>query len=107
MKKADVVAAFESGKIVTIGVFLHFKKEVIAYRDSKTGKPATFDKLEYAVLTANGVVMVQPDTRKIPDFDFAKFECPFKQMDKVVVEVHTMSVNLGVTTIGGNITKLD
>lgn len=107
MKQAEVIKQFESGRILTIGQFLFFKKEVVAYRDSKTGKPATFDKVEFAVLTANGVVLVQPDTRKIPDFDFAKFECPFKQMDKVVVEIDSMTVDKGVTTIGGKISKLE
>jgi len=101
------MAAFNAGKIITVATFLHFKKETIGYRDRVSGKPATFDKIEFTVLTAGGVVFVQPDTRRIPNFEMDKYTCPFKPNDKVVVEIQSMSIDKGVTTIGGTIEKLD
>jgi len=100
------MAAFNAGKIITVATFLHFKKEVVAYR-GKDGKPATFDKIEYACLTANGIVFVQPDTRRIPGFDMENYKCPFKPNDKVVVELVSMTVDKGITTIGGSVSPLD
>jgi len=106
MKQAEVIAAFNSGKIITVATFLHFKKEVVAYR-GKDGKPATFDKIEYSVLTANGIAFVQPDTRRIPGFEMDKFQCPFKPNDRVVVEISTMTADKGIVTIGGIVHPLD
>jgi len=106
MKQTEVTAAFNAGKILTVAVFLHFKKEVVAYR-SKDGKPATFDKIEYACLTANGIVFVQPDTRRMPGFDMETHKCPFKPNDRVVVEINSMSVDKGITTIGGMVSPLE
>jgi len=106
MKQAEVIAAFNAGKILTVATFLHFKKEVVAYR-GKDGKPATFDKIEFAVLTANGIVFVQPDTRRIPGFEMETYKCPFKPNDKVVVEITSMAVDKGITTIGGTLAVLD
>lgn len=107
MKQAELLAAFNAGKIVVVGKFLHFKAETIAYRDRVSGKPATFDKIEFTVMTANGVVFVQPDTRRIPGFDIAKYKPPFAENAKVVVEIQSMVVEKGVTTIGGTIEALD
>lgn len=106
MKQAEVIAAFNAGKILTVATFLHFKKEVVAYR-GKDGKPATFDKVEYACLSANGIVFVQPDTRKMVGFDMETYKCPFKSGDKVVVEINSMAIDKGITTIGGTIQPLD
>jgi len=106
MKKAEVLAAFEAGKILTVATFLHFKKEVVAYR-GKDGKPATFDKIEFACLTANGIVFVQPDTRRIPGFDMETYKSPFQPSQKVVVEIFSMIVDKGITTIGGTVSVLD
>lgn len=106
MKQSEVTAAFNAGKIITVATFLHFKKETVAYRDDK-GKPATFDKLEFACLAASGVVFVQPDTRKIPGFDIHTFKCPFVPNDKVVVEIDKLEVVRGVTSIGGTVSKLE
>jgi len=107
MTKAKLLEAFNAGKILLVGKAMHFKKEVIAYRDRSTGKPATFDKVEFAVLGANGVVFVQPDTRKIPGFDMGKYENPFKPGQDVVVTIDTMSVDKGITTISGTVESLD
>lgn len=107
MKKADILGAVNKGAILTIGKFIDFKKEVVAYRDQKTGKPATFDKVEYAVKIATGVVFVQPDTRRIPGFDMATFKCDLQPMDDVVVTIQTMLAERGITTIGGTIEKLE
>jgi len=106
MKHAEVVAAFNAGKILTVATFLFFKKEVVAYR-GKDGKPATFDKIEYSVLTANGIAFVQPDTRRIPGFEMDKFVCPHKANDRVVVEIQTMTVDKGIVTIGGIVYPLE
>lgn len=106
MKQNEVIAAFNAGKILTVATFLHFKKEVVAYR-GKDGRPATFDKIEYTVLTANGVAFVQPDTRRIPGFDMETFKCQFQPNQKVVVEIATMTVDKGITTIGGSLSPLE
>lgn len=106
MKLAEVTAAFNAGKILTVATFMHFKKEVVAYR-GKDGKPATFDKIEFACLTANGVVFVQPDTRRMVGFDMETYKCPFKQGDKVVVEINSMTIDKGITTIGGTVSPLE
>jgi len=106
MKQLEVNAAFNAGKILTVATFLHFKKEVVAYR-GKDGKPATFDKIEFACLTANGIVFIQPDTRRMPGFEMETYKCPFKPNDRVVVEIHTMSIDKGITTIGGQLSPLE
>lgn len=107
MKKSDILGAINAGKIVAVGKFLDFKKEVVAYRDKPTGKPATFNKLEYCVKVAAGVVFVQPDTRKIPDFNMEAFKCTLQPMDEVLVEIHSMQTERGITTIGGTVSKLE
>lgn len=106
MKQAEVISAFNAGKILTVATFLFFKKEKVGYR-GKDGRPAEFDKIEFSVLTANGIVFVQPDTRKIPGFDMETYKCPFKPNDKVVVEIVSMSVDKGITTIGGTVSPLE
>jgi len=106
MKQVEVTAAFNAGKILTVATFCHFKKEVVAYR-GKDGKPATFDKIEFAVLTANGIVFVQPDTRKIPGFEMDTYKCQFKPNDRVVVEINSMAIEKGITTIGGTVSPLE
>jgi len=106
MKQVEVIAAFNAGKILTVATFLHFKKEVVAYR-GKDGKPATFDKIEFSVLTANGIAFVQPDTRRIPGFDMETYKCPFVPNQRVVVEISSMQVDKGITTIGGTVAPLD
>jgi len=107
MKQVGLLEAVQAGRILLVGTFLHFKKESIAYSDRKTGKPAVFDKIEYSILGANGVVFVQPDTRKMPGFDIAKFACPFKQGAKVVVDIERMEVDRGTTTISGTVELLE
>jgi len=107
MKKAQLQEQIISGKILTVGRFVDFKKDVVAYRDRKTGQPATFNKVEYAVKTALGVVFVQPDTRKIPGFSMDTFKCPFEMGDAVVIEIQSMVTERGITTIGGTVEKLE
>jgi len=107
MKQAELTAAFNAGKIITVARFLHFKKEVIPYRSRVDGKAATFNKVQYTVMTANGVVFVEPDTRQIPGFNMETFKCPFVDNEKIVVEITGMSTEKGVTTITGNVEKLD
>jgi len=107
MKQSELINQFNAGKILVVGQFAHFKKEKVAYRNKVSGAAAVFDKLEYAVLTANGIVFVQPDTRKIPGFDYDKFESPFKPNQKVVIEISSMIVEKGITVIGGTISALE
>lgn len=106
MKKAELLNAMLAGKILLVGKFVFMKKEVVPYRD-RDGKPATFNKLEFAVLSANGIVFVQPDTRKMPDFKMDTYKCPFKEMDTVVVEVERMETEKGQTTIAGRAEYLE
>jgi len=107
MKQAGLVGAIQAGKILFVGKFLLMKKDVVAYRDRESGQPATFNKVEYQVLGADGVVFVQPDTRKIPGFKMETHTCPFKQMQDVVVTIEKMEVSKGQTTIAGTIEALE
>jgi len=106
MKQNQLIDAIKAGKILLVGKFVFMKKEVVPYRD-RDGKPATFNKLEFAVLGANGIIFVQPDTRKMPDFKMDTYVCPFKEMDLVVVEVERMETEKGQTTISGMAQKLE
>lgn len=107
MKQSQILEQIKAGKILFIGKFLHMKKEKVAYRDRETKQSASFDKLEFSLLGANGVVFVQPDTRKIPGFKIETYESPFKAGQEVVVEVEKMQVERGQTTIAGNVTVLE
>lgn len=107
MKESELLASVKAGQLLLVGTFVHFKKEVVPYRDRKTGQPATFDKVEFQVLTANGVVSVQPDTRKIPGFKMDSYRCPFKPQQPVVVIVEGMVTERGNTTIAGSISALE
>jgi len=107
MKQANLTEAVMSGKLLLVGTFLHMKKEVVKYSDRQTKQAAEFNKVEYAVLGSNGVVFVQPDTRKMPGFNMEKFVCPFKSNDRVVVEVERIMVDKGISTIAGTIEKLE
>lgn len=106
MKKAELVGAIEQGKMLFVGRVVFQKKDVVAYRDKRTGQPATFNKLEFSVVGANGVVFVQPDTRKIPNFKMETYQPPFKIGDMVVVEVESMIQEKGQTTVTGNVEPL-
>jgi len=101
------VGAITSGKILLVGKFMHLKKEVVAYRDKQTGQPSTFNKLEFAVLGSDGVVFVQPDTRRIPGFKMDTYVCPFKSGGDVVVQIERMMTERGITTVVGNIEALE
>lgn len=108
MKQAQLIEAIvKNGKLLFVGRVVFFKKEIIPYLDKNTRAAATFNKVEYSVVGANGVVFVQPDTRKIPGFNMAKYESPFKNGDLVVVEVQSMFTEKGQTTITGNIEPLE
>jgi len=107
MKQSQLVNAVESGKLLVVGSVVFFKKDVVPYRDKQTGKPATFNKIEYSVVTARGVWFVQPDTRKIKDFDMNTFANPFKNGQRVVVEVESMITEKGQVTVSGNIEPLE
>jgi len=107
MKKADAVEKFLSGQPLQVVGFVHFKKEVITYRDPATKQNATFNKLEFSVVGPDGVAFVQPDTRKIPGFDMEKFQCPYKPGQRLVVHVTKREVNKGVTVIAGTLEPLE
>lgn len=107
MKQANIINNILAGKFLLVGKFVHFKKEVVAYRDRQTGQAATFNKLEFTILTANGIVFVQPDTRKIPGFKMDAYVCPFKDNQQVVIEVEKMVTERGTTTVAGNIEVLE
>jgi len=97
----------KAGHILLVGSMMHFSKEVIAYRDPKTKEPATFNKVQFTVLGANGVVFVQPDTRRMPGFKMETFVSPFKIGQPVVVDVERITVERGVTTIQGMVEPLE
>jgi len=107
MKEASLVGEMKSGKILMVGKFLMMKKEVVPYRDKKTGQPATFNKVEFQVFGHEGTVFVQPDTRKIANFNMEAFKSPFKSMQDVVVIIESMEVKLGITTISGTVEPLE
>lgn len=94
----------EEGDMLMPGQFVTLKKETIEYMDKKQKPPqkATFNKLQYAVLSSKfGVVFVEIDERKIPDFDMQKFKSPFVSGQPVVAEVDQMTTMNGIRTIRG------
>jgi len=95
------------GHIILVGRFLMMKKEVVPYRDRQSGQAATFNKLEFQVLTPNGTVFVQPDTRKMAGFKMETYVSPFKEMQKVVVVIDKLDTQKGITTIAGTIEALE
>lgn len=96
-----------AGKILMVGKHLVTKKEVVPYRDKKTGAAATFNKVEHQVLREDGVVFVLPDTRKMPGFKMDTYVCPFKPMQDVVIEIENITVDRGTITVAGTVTPLE
>jgi len=101
MKKAQVTEALNGGFPLMVAEYLMSKPERIEYRDKTTKQPATMDKLSHSVMTEQGVLTVEQDTRKIRDFDPAKYVSPFKRGQRLCILISSLQVQLGVITVRG------
>jgi len=95
------MAKFNAGNLLLRGRYLLSKAETIKYRDKTTKQAATMDKLSHSLLTGQGVVFVEEDTRSIAAFNPETYKSPFKESDQVVVLVSSVKQEMGITTIRG------
>lgn len=107
MKKAEFNQRLEEGHVLAKGMFVMSKPELVKYLDKKTGKPAEFTKLSHYIKTALGVVAVDVDTRKIPDFNPATYVSPYKELQALGVFVTGMVNNQGAVTLRGEVVTLE
>lgn len=107
MKKAEFSQKVTEGHAVMQGNFVMSKPELVKYLDKKTGKPAEFTKLNHYVKTALGVVAVDADTRKLPDFNPATYVTPYKDGQLLGVFITGMVNNQGAVTVRGEVVVLE
>jgi len=101
MKLNQVIDKFNAGNLLLRGRFLLSKAEKINYRDKTTKQAAVMDKLSHTILTGNGVVFVEEDTRNIPGFNPETYRNDYKENQQVVVVVSSVKQEMGITTIRG------
>lgn len=101
MKQIEIIDKFNAGNLMLRGRFLLSKAERINYRDKTTKQAATMDKLSHSILTGQGVVFVEEDTRNIPGFSPETYKVQFKEQAQVVVLVSSVKQEMGITTVRG------
>jgi len=101
MKKAEVTQYLYGGFPIMVAEYLMSKAERIEYRDKTTKQPAVMDKLAHTVLTEQGAINVEQDTRKLPAFEPSKYVSPFKRGQKLCILISSVQVSLGVITVRG------
>jgi len=107
MKQAQITEAVLRGQLIQGGEYLMSKAENIPYKDKKTGAAASFDKLTHTILTSDGAVAVEEDTRKIAGFDPVKYRSTYSKGQKVVVLVESKVSVRGVVTLRGKLEALE
>jgi len=94
------------GEVLMVGEYLQSSAGVISYKSKETGQPASFEKLTHTILTAQGAVSVDEDTRKLKSFDVTNYKPPFAKGDKIIVIVSSVTSSKGVTTARGTMESL-
>lgn len=107
MKNAEFNQKLEEGHGLIKGEFVMSKPETVRYLDKKTGRPAEFTKLSHYLKTALGVVAVDADTRKLPDFNPEKYVSPYKPGQRLGVFISGWVNNQGATTVRGEVVTLE
>jgi len=101
-----------AGDAMIPGEYVNLKKDVIDYTvktGTNKGDKAQFNKLMHAIVSPkHGIIFVIIDARKIPDFDMAKYQTPFKPGDKVVAVItDKLTSNMGIKTVSGELHPIE
>jgi len=112
MKKAEMLERVMAGDAMIPGTYVLLKKDVIDYtvkKGANIGQAAQFNKVSHAIASSkHGVIFVLVDSRKIPGFDMAKYESPFKPGQQVVAVVtDKMTTNMGIKTVSGELHPIE
>lgn len=109
MKKADLIPAMESGKLMMVCEYRSTIAEKIIYRDKKTGQTMAFTKLTHNV--ERGPDQIGVDERvpegKLVDPEEIKRKQPFKKGSSVVVHVDSFLRDKGVYKASGVLEALE
>jgi len=105
MKQSEILGRVLKGELIQCGEYLMSRSETIKY--SKNGKADQFDKLTHTVLTTEGAVSVDEDTRKLPGFSAETYKSPFKKGQTVAIVVTSKTSLKGVVTIRGAISIVE
>lgn len=112
MKKAEMMERIMAGDAMIPGTYVLLKKDVIDYtvkKGANIGQAAQFNKLSHAIQSPkHGIIFVMVDARKIPNFDMAKYETPFKPGQPVVAVItDKMTTNMGIKTVSGELHPIE
>jgi len=107
MKQAEILARVLKGELLQCGEYLMTRAETISYKSKTDGKAASFDKLTHTILTSEGAVSVDEDTRKLLAFDSKTYKSPYVKGGKVVILVESKISVRGVVTIRGHLEQVE
>lgn len=105
MKQSEILGRVLKGELIQCGEYLMSRCETIKY--AKNGKSEQFDKLSHTVLTGEGAVTVDEDTRKLANFNPDTYKAPFKKGQSVAIVVESKISQRGVVTIRGQIAVVE
>lgn len=109
MKKAELIPAIESGKILMLCEYRSTIAEKIHYRDKKTGMAMMFTKLTHNVEL--GADQIAVDERvpegKVIDPEEVKKKQPFKKGTSVVVHITSFFRDMGVYKASGTLEAIE
>jgi len=105
MKQTEILGRVLKGELIQCGEYLMSKADTVKY--FKDGKAESFSKLTHTVLTSEGAVSVDEDTRAMPGFNPETYKSPFKKGQIVAILVTSKISQKGVVTIRGSVSVVE
>lgn len=101
MTQAEAVQKFLAGEVIALGEYRHSKKEMLEWRDKKTGRACAAPILRHTVECGEQTIAL---SERVPDD--TKLEAvawPWQKGQRVVLHIEEISRNLGLVSARGKL----